>query len=569
MPRLPYGNSPAADSGIFVLLKAVAALLGTIAVLFTLLYSSYLGYTELDVPDIELAPTELHVDETGRRVEYGRSRLTRSGGIWQLYLEGSPVELGDAHGKLTARMFHELDRRIETILRQRYGDGLDAWTAAMRLRWDVRGTDDHMAEDYAHELAALAQAIPEAGIGTLESYRRVFLHQCFQELTQRLDDIVTWGTVFAASSKLPGSEPGNLVVGRSLSFELGDDFEPARVISLYHPDGKYPFASVGWPGLLGVVTGVNARGIVVASNAARTDDPPEDGSPLHLVLRQVLEEADTLDHAIEILQKASLRTAGIVLVGDGLQRKAVVLELSPRGREEKRLVRGEGEPVVWATNHLVRESFEHDAQNDWIRRGTSSGYRFERVRELLDSNVPVDPQRALAILRDRKGLNNEELGLGNRNAIESLTATHAVVIDATAMVMWVGEGPSTLGRFHALDLRQMLGRAHGRAAPLDDLPTDRLLHSEEFADYREALAALDHAKFLLAHGHPERSLSSAKIALALAPDVGDLHRLLGDVERELGHLEIAKTHYRRYLELVPGRLREQERVRGILEELGE
>jgi isopenicillin-N N-acyltransferase-like protein len=205
-----------------------------------------------------------------------------------------------------------------------------------------------------------------------------------------------------------------------------------------------------------VVTGVNARGIVVALNPTRTDDPLETGAPLPLVLRQVLEEADTLEQALEILQAADLRTSGAVLVGDGRQRKAAIVELAPRDKDERK-PRGDDAPAIWATNHLVREPFERDAQNDRIRRYTSSGYRYERLGELLaePASSPVDrgAARAVAILRDRRGLGGEELGLGNRNALDNLHLTHSVVVDATAMVMWVAEGPSALGRFRAIDLR--------------------------------------------------------------------------------------------------------------------
>ncbi|MCA9660813.1 MAG: hypothetical protein KC486_20895, partial [Myxococcales bacterium] len=137
-----------------------------------------------------------------------------------------------------------------------------------------------------------------------------------------------------------------------------------------------------------------------------------------------------------------------------------------------------------------------------------------------------------------------------------------------AMVMWVAEGPSALGRFRAFDLRYLLMRQGTRPAPLDDIAADRLLHSEEFSDFQQALDAVDHAQSLLAADLPEKALASAKLALALAPDVGELHRLLGDIERELDHPAEARKHYERYLELVPGKLRDQERVRGLLEELG-
>jgi tetratricopeptide (TPR) repeat protein len=289
---------------------------------------------------------------------------------------------------------------------------------------------------------------------------------------------------------------------------------------------------------------------------------------LPIVLRQILEEADTVDQAVAILESTDIRAPGIVLVGDGVKREAVVMEMAPRAREENRLLRGDDEPVVWATNHMIREPFESDAQNDRIARTTSSGYRYDRLGELLADTSKFDHERAVAVLRDRRGIDNEELGLGNRNALENMRTTHSVVIDATAMVMWVAEGPSTLGRYRAFDLRHLLARQGSRPAPLDDIEADRLLYSEEYKDYQEALREIEYSRHLLARGLHQDALSSAHVALALAPDIGDLHRLLGDIERDLGHPEEAIEHYSRYIELVPGRHRDQEIVRGLIEELG-
>jgi tetratricopeptide (TPR) repeat protein len=439
----------------------------------------------------------------------------------------------------------------------------------MLLRWDYRGADRHLDESVRQELASLAEAVPETQTQRASAYHRLFLYQCFHGLAQRLDDVVLEGSMFAvANRRTANADPGNLVIGRSLSFDLGRDFEADRIVTFYRPDGRYPFVSVGWAGLVGVVTGINARGIFVGLDAARTDDPLEEGAPLPIVLRRVLEQADTLEHAVEMVREADLRTSGIVLIGDGVQRKAAVLEFGARKRDDRRVTRGEDENVVWATDHMVREPFEGDMQNDWVRRYTSSGYRHDRLGELLSEVSTLDPAGAAAILRDRRGTDGVLLGLGNRNAIENLSNSQAVVIDATAMVMWVAEGPSALGRFQAFDLSQLLGREEGHPAPLEDIPADPLLYSEEYRDYQEAIESVDHARELLSNGFAERALWSAKVALALAPDVGELHRLLGDIERELQHFEQAISHYRRYLELVPGRRREQVRVEGIIAELG-
>lgn len=556
---------------ILALFQALVVLGVVMAIVVVILYSGYLKFTDLAEPEASPPSATLEVDRTGRRITYGNSWLAREGGIWVLHLEGSPALIGEAHGQLVARLFHRLDADIRALIKLRYPTWMDAWSALLGVRWDFRQADEVLSEDSASELAALAGALPEAAGEHLGAYHRLFLYQCFQELGARIEDVLIEGVAFAAipRSKTSTSTNGNLILGRSFAVDLGREVEVDRIVAFYYPDGKYPFVSIAWPGMIGVVTGINARGIFVALNPTRTDDPPEDGAPLAIVLRQVLEEADTLEQALELLKQAPLRSSGAVLVGDGIKRKAVVVELSPRNKEERRQIRGESTSLVWATNHLNHEPFDRDAQNDRIRRYTASGYRYDRLEERLGQLSPLDAEKAVAVLRDRQGKGGEELGLGNHNALEDLGLTHAVVIDATAMVMWVAEGPSALGRFRAFDLRYLLMRQGTRPAPLDEFPPDRLLHSEEFSDFQQAMDAIDHAKSLLAIDMPKKALASAKLALALAPDVGELHRLLGDIERELDNPSAARKHYRRYLELVPGRLRDQERVRGLLEELGD
>ena len=569
MGRLALGGPARGnDSAVLAVLRAALALLGTTFVLVALLYSGYLNYTDMDAPEVTVPQHVIEVAPTGRELVYGDSKLSRDGRIWRLHLEGSPEEIGDARGRLTARLFEELDDLVQARIDARYGAWLEGWTTTMLTRWDYRGADRHLGDPYRRELAAVAAAMPEAQSGRASAYHRLFLYQSFDSLAARLEDVIVEGSAFAATRRRSGSEPGNLVVGRSLWFDIGHDVELDRIVTIVRADGRYPFVSVGWAGLVGVVTGVNARGIFVALNPARTDDPLEEGAPLPIVLRRVLEEADTLEHAVDILENAELRTSGIVLVADGVQRKSVIVELAPRDREDRRVVRGGDDPIVWATDHMLREPFERDLQNDWVRRYSSSGYRYDRLGQLLEAAEEIDAEHAVAILRDRRGIEGATLGLGNPNALENLAVSQAVVVDVTAMVMWVGEGPSALGRFQAFDLARMLGRDDAPAAPLDDLPADSLLHSEEYRDWLEAIDAIQHARRLLGRGHPERALVSAQVAHALAPDVGELHRLLGDIERELGHAEDAIVHYRRYLELVPGRRREQVRVEGIIAELG-
>jgi len=561
-------NPPGQEKLTFAVLRVLAALTGTVCVVVAVLYSGYLSYTELAAPQIEAPVQPVSVSDTGREITAGRSSLKRRGRLWQMHLEGSPLEIGTAHGQLTGRLFRSLDGQITPFIQRRFGASVEAWSAAMALRWNYRDANRYLSAENRRELAALALALPPGQDVELEPYHRLLLYQCFTELSHRLEDTVVHGTVFAGHAKSElGGQPGNLIIGRSLSVDLYPTFEPDRIVAFHYPDGKYPFVSVGWAGMMGVVTGINARGVFVGLNAARTQDPVAEGPPLPLLLRQILEDADTMDAAVELLAASEIRTSGLVLIADGTARQAVVVEVSPQDRSDT-LTRGEDEDTVWATDHMLRDAFEGDGRNQMVRRA-SSGYRYDRLTELLESGTPpLSPTRAAQILRDRRGHGDSDLGLGNRNVIDTLHGTHAVVIDATSMVLWVAEGPSAIGRFRAFDLRYLLGRQGTRPAPLEDIPAAPLLASEEYRDYLEALAAVEHARYVLNNGAAEQARTSAMIALALAPELGDLHRLLGDIERELGNIEAAIPHYQRYLELIPGRERDRVQVEGILNELG-
>jgi isopenicillin-N N-acyltransferase-like protein len=69
------------------------------------------------------------------------------------------------------------------------------------------------------------------------------------------------------------------------------------------------------------------------------------------------------------------------------------------------------------------------------------------------------------VLRDRKGPGASPLPLGHRHAIDALIATHAVVMDATARMLWVSEGPHLAGRFLRFDLAQLLAADYQPQAP--------------------------------------------------------------------------------------------------------
>ena len=81
------------------------------------------------------------------------------------------------------------------------------------------------------------------------------------------------------------------------------------------------------------------------------------------------------------------------------------------------------------------------------RQGTSLARR-ARLEELLQEHRgTLDVASAVAILRDKKGPGGAERSLGHRATINPMIATHSVVADVSAGVLWVSRGPHQLGAF--------------------------------------------------------------------------------------------------------------------------
>jgi tetratricopeptide (TPR) repeat protein len=308
----------------------------------------------------------------------------------------------------------------------------------------------------------------------------------------------------------------------------------------------------------GVVTGINAERIFVSLNAARTDDKGHAGMPVEILMREILGQAKSIDDVFRMVRDTEVRVPDFYLVADGKTGESAVIERSPH-RTELRRSKGD---LVLLTNHALTPAFASDAENDRLKRYLTSGARYRRLDELTRKwRGTIDVRRALEILRDKHGPGGEAIGLGNRNALDAIIATHSVVVDATNMLMWVSAGPHLLGRYIGFDLRhELLGEDH--PAP-PDLPADALADSDELRQYNEALAHLRVAERFMKVA-PDRAIEELERAAALQERMPEPQRLLGDLLRRRGDIEGARRAYRRFLELDPPYLRDVEEVKGIL-----
>src|SRR5690606_3094154 len=90
--------------------------------------------------------------------------------------------------------------------------------------------------------------------------------------------------------------------------------------------------------------------------------------------------------------------------------------------------------------------------------------------------------------RDRFGLNNKDIGLGNEKAINQLIAHHSIVMMPDSLKFWVSSDPWQLGTFICYDLKKVFEK---KSKPVDgtvaikemNKAADSFLYTKSYKDY--------------------------------------------------------------------------------------
>jgi hypothetical protein len=516
----------------------------------------------IQVIDGQVLLSETEMEKRGGGI-YGSS-LALKEKLWEMHLSGGPIELGMAQSLLGSFLMREQEAffvdQMDRLIPSRWIQRL----LKMYVRWHFRGLEDQVPGHFKEELRAMALTYPDPYLHLEETYQRFLYLHAFHDITQAFEDspliacssFGAWGSYTA---------DGHLILGRNFDFEEGRIFDLRKAVMFFRPSGGIPFVSIAWAGMAGVVTGLNAEGIFISVNAARSREMRNVGIPVVFLIRRVLQEATTIDKAVSILKEAPMMVADIFLLGDGKARKAVVVEKTPYGIEVR-----EGEGFVIATNHFLGGSLKGDRENIRITERTSTIHRYLRLKELLnEEGKKLDPTGALKLLRDRRGLNDTPLAPGNRSAVNSLIATHSVVVDATAGLIWVSESPHLLGFFRCFDLKGFL-RSPDQSArrPSKDLQADPFLTSGEYERYILFRDYLGTGKELAKKGLQGAALDYLKRALSIYPDHPEANLLAGRILFRQGRGNGAKNYLSRYLNAFPADPSEAQSIRKLLAEGG-
>jgi predicted exporter len=501
-PRLARGEAVLSDRAqrVFGRLAWVVAVLFTLDVLAQQVFF-------LPMPDAGTAPTYTLEEPSPGDRRFGPHRLLHAEGIWSEYTVGPAYERGYAAAHMAPDLRARLEEQTIVSFRThvpsvigRYlitrGTGVAAFRLDKTFQPDqldvIRGSID-------------ASADPFALMGP--PYTRKVYYHAIHDVGQAVVDspFVVGCTGFMAG---PGATAdGHWILARNFDFDGGPIFDRDKVVSFVVPEHGLAYASVSFSGFVGAVSGMNEAHLAVAINAGGSDDPPQRGTPMTLIIQEILNTATTLEEAEAVLLERRGFVSENVLVVEGQTGRAALFEVSP-----KRLGRIDVDQSLGVANHYRTDVFADDGANASRMTEITTVYRQDRMDELLaEHHGDIDLDVAVSMLRDRKGPGGVELPAGHRWAIDADIATHSVAMDVTEGVIWVSRYPNTAGGYVAYRLDEGLA---GELNPVEVVPAQdvartlaihqgRALLTETRWEDPEVREAAARQALELMPGHPE------------------------------------------------------------------
>lgn len=267
------------------------------------------------------------------------------------------------------------------------------------------------------------------------------------------------------------SDDGKPVVGRNFDFYMGDDFTRNKIVTFCRPQAGHPFASIGWAGMIGVLSGMNSEGLTVTINAAKGPVPLASATPISILAREILQHAATIAEALEIARRRDTFVSESLLVASARDGRAAIIE---KNAPPNRALRGRrGVPHMHEPLPVggVRR-----------RRGQPREYRHDRqppslrpARRAHGGECALDVLAAAAMLRDQRGTGGKDIGVGNDCSVNQSIAHHSVIFKPATLQMWISTSPWQGGAFVCYDLGAILRNPDPAAELYDaalEIPSD-------------------------------------------------------------------------------------------------
>ncbi|WMJ72385.1 C45 family peptidase [Cytophagaceae bacterium ABcell3] len=544
------------------ILKYLAWGLGaTILLCLTIFYFSVRMVPPLPSSDDNISEDLERIDANQYR--YGNNLLIKNHqGLWEIYLEGKPYQRGVAFGALAQHLMKEKESAFIGEIKNRIPSEKYLNFLKYLVAWFNRDLDKYVPEETLLEIYGAAAYMDDLFDYIAPKYHRSLSYHGAHDIGHALQNMNLVGcTSFATWGE--SSEDNKLLIGRNFDFYFGEPFSRDKIVAFYKPDSGYKFMSVTWAGFSGVVSGMNEKGLTITLNSAKSEIPTKGKTPVSLIARQILQYASNIEEAYTIASNYESFVAETFLIGSKADGKVGLIEKSPQNTA----LHFSDTTYMVITNHFQSKELFNDPLNQEYIDEEVSVYRYAKTEQLIDSLSPLNAKDAATILRDRSGIDNKNLGLGNEKAINQLIAHHGIIFAPEDLKVWVSCAPYQLGAFVTYDLNEVFDMSRSespssfQAADSLHIPADTFLLTKEyeqyevFAKYRDLLQ-----NFILAGKGDPFSEDELQAFENSNPNCFLTYYYLGNYYKTLKNWEKAKYFYEKGLTLEIARVSEKKHM---------
>lgn len=514
-----------------------------------------------DLGEPEFVPSQVpvvQVNDSLRRWGLSSLRIDPDG-LYEMRVCGGPFERGEAIGKLGADLLYQqekafADKLFEMVPSSRYRAFLHYFITIFNRRLGAS-----VPLEYRQEIKAMSASCTHEFDDFGSPYERQMQYHSAHDIGHVMQDYMLVGcTSFAVWGR--ESADSSLLMARNFDFYMGEEFAKNKLVLFEKPDSGYAYVSVTWPGMLGVVSGMNTQGLAVTINASKLEVPSSSATPISILVKSILQYASNIEEAETIASSFKTFVCESILVGSANDGRAVIIEKTP---SEMGVYSAGGSRVI-CTNHYQSDRFRNDPVNLENIRVSDSGYRYRRVQQLLDSLGTIDYLKAAAVLRDIRGVDGEYVGYCNDLSINQMLAMHSVIFKPAEKKIWVSTSPWQFGKFVCFDLDEVFGEEGvlaGDAGFSDDelsLPADKFLETEAFRNVLK-FKAMQQTLVTASKSRREVPADSLSLFVSWNPSYYGTYVAVASYLESLGKKSQADDYYRRAL-ICPMKLSERQHL---------
>jgi len=448
-------------------------------------------------------------------------------GNWECYIEGNGFERGLTLGKLQKK----LSQDQEAVFVAEIDKNVPSWWfrkfLTLGISWFNRDLDQFIPKEYRDEIYGISLYFSDKYDFIGPKYNRIINYHAAHDIGHAVQNMHLVGCTAFGTWRFDSTHQ-EMIMGRAFDFYFGDDFAKNKIILMSNPDSGYKNISVTWAGFTGVVSGMNEMGLGITLNSDKSEIPSESGTPVSLIARDVLQYASNIKEAIAICNKYTSFVSESFTISSAKDQTVIVLEKTPT---QTGIYYPNSDTVI-VTNHYLSPELKNLPLNVEHMKTSESVRRFNRAAQLVSESDTMNYFRVANILRDQKGVNGTDIGLGNPLAINQLLAHHAVIFKNVKKLVWVSAYPFQENVLQAYDLNDFdTWNSNTVTFPItvDSLliPEDAFYNSPKFGQFETFKSEKENIK--MATGNLSE-ISSTEMGefVATNPNYYETYRLIGN-----------------------------------------